>query len=192
MLTVTGNGRDELGDLILNDARAVCLHDVHFDRWAARLYDVPDDGEVFTLTELGTHCKGAVFGNGEHLITPELTRRIDEISHHIKGFYFGRYDIRCPSDEEVMKGENLRVVELNGVTSVSTHIYEPGFPLWKAYVNQTRETRIRSGIGIMAILTLVTLGILMLTAPSERTSRRDVIEDRGVNPQEVSLPATLK
>jgi len=58
--------------------------------------------------------------------------------------------------------------------------------------NQTRETRIRSGIGIMAILTLVTLGILMLTAPSERTSRRDVIEDRGVNPQEVSLPATLK
>jgi len=46
-----------------------------------------------------------------------------------------------------MKGENLRVVELNGVTSVSTHIYEPGFPLWKAYVNQARQWRQAYSIG---------------------------------------------
>jgi membrane protein DedA with SNARE-associated domain len=139
MLTVTGNGHSDLSDLILDDPRAVCMHATHFDRWASQLYDVPESGEVFQLTELGTHCKGALFRNGQNLITSEMTHRIEEISQGIQGFNFGRYDIRCQSEEDFKHGKNWKIVELNGVTSEATHIYEPGFPLFAAYRVLSRQ-----------------------------------------------------
>ena len=46
-----------------------------------------------------------------------------------------------------MQGRNLRVVELNGVTSEATHIYDPKLSLWQAYKVLFQQWRIAFEIG---------------------------------------------
>lgn len=130
---VIGDGVRNLERLILDDERAVCMARVYMRAQARRLFDVPAKGERIRLVELGTHCRGAVFLDGGWLKSPELEQTIDEVSRGIEGFYFGRYDIRTPSAEDLQRGENFKIIELNGLTSEATHIYDPGTGLWEAY-----------------------------------------------------------
>lgn len=83
-----------------------------------------------------------MFLNGGAIETPELLRSIDTISATYDGFYFGRYDIRTPSVDEFQAGRNFKIVELNGVTSEVTHIYQPGSSLRNAYRDLRRQWRI--------------------------------------------------
>lgn len=124
-LKLVGDGVHTLEELILKDQRAVCLADIHFNQHIDDLYTIPEEGEVIPLVELGTHARGALFFDANHLITKELTSEIDRISKSFEGFYFGRYDIKVPSKEALAKGEHISVIEINGVTSESTNIYDP-------------------------------------------------------------------
>lgn len=127
LATVTGDGVHTLEHLILDDERAVCLADYYAHKNHERLDDVPADGELVVLGDLGTHARGAIFLDACDLVTPELTERIDEVSQCFDGFYFGRYDLVAPSREALACGENLWVIELNGVTSECAHVYDPKY-----------------------------------------------------------------
>ena len=118
MAAVTGDGERTLEYLILDDPRAVCSAKFFFKKHAARLDDVPAAGEMVALSELGTHARGALFLDGAEMLTPELEREIDAISKSFPGFHLGRYDLR-------MDGDDLKVIELNGITSEPAHIYDP-------------------------------------------------------------------
>jgi hypothetical protein len=130
---VTGNGKSNLERLILDDARAVCMARYYLNQLACRLWRVPQPGESVQLVELGTHCRGAVFLDGGWVKTEALEAAIDSISKSYKGFYFGRYDIRTSCVQDFQQGRNFKVMELNGVTSEATHIYDPKNSLWEAY-----------------------------------------------------------
>jgi hypothetical protein len=130
---VTGNGKSSLERLILDDARAVCMARFYLNQLACRLWSVPEPGESVQLVELGTHCRGAVFLDGGWVKTEALEAAIDSISKSYDGFYFGRYDIRTPCVQDFQQGRNFKVMELNGVTSEATHIYDPTNSLWEAY-----------------------------------------------------------
>ncbi|MGH7456072.1 MAG: VTT domain-containing protein, partial [bacterium] len=116
LISVVGDGKRTLEELILADDRAVCMARLHLQKHEKNLYDVPPKGEKVKLVEVGTHCRGAMFLNGESIKTPALEAKIDEISKSFSGFYFGRYDIRTPSLDEIKNGTGFKVVELNGVT----------------------------------------------------------------------------
>ncbi|MGE9292109.1 MAG: hypothetical protein ACQKBW_00725, partial [Puniceicoccales bacterium] len=139
---VTGDGENTLEHLILYDERGVGMADFFLDKFDDRLDDVPAKGEVISLTELGTHCRGSLFLDGSHLATPELTAALDEISSHFKGFDFGRYDIRVPSVEDLQAGRNLKVIELNGLTSEATYIYDPKHSYFFGLKTLCRQWRI--------------------------------------------------
>lgn len=124
-LYLTGDGKHTLEELILKDPRAVCMAELHFDRHVDDLYEIPEEGKLIKLVELGTHARGAIFYDGSNLITPELTKEIDRISQSFEGFYFGRYDVKVSSEEHLKRGEGIKVIEVNGVTSESTNIYDP-------------------------------------------------------------------
>ncbi|MEQ9266049.1 MAG: VTT domain-containing protein [Balneolaceae bacterium] len=124
-LELYSDGTHTLEELILKDDRAVCLAEIHFEKHLERLYNIPEKGEKISLVEIGTHSRGALFFDAEHLISDKLVRKIDEISKSFDGFYFGRYDIKVPSEEHLKRGENISIIELNGVTSESTNIYDP-------------------------------------------------------------------
>lgn len=124
-MNLYGNGTHTLEELILKDDRAVSLAEVHFEKHMEEIYEIPEKGEEIPLVEIGTHSRGALFFDADYLISERLVEKIDEISKSFDGFYFGRYDIKVPSEEHLENGEDISVIELNGVTSESTNIYDP-------------------------------------------------------------------
>jgi len=146
-ITVIGDGVSTLEQLILNDSRAVCMAAYHLEQHSEKLYDIPEKGMAVPLVELGTHSKGALFLDGSRIITPELTDTIDRLSKNYEGFYFGRYDMRGESEEAFLEGRNLKVIELNGVTSEATHIYDPKHSVFDAYRILAEQWRIAYEIG---------------------------------------------
>jgi pimeloyl-ACP methyl ester carboxylesterase/membrane protein DedA with SNARE-associated domain len=144
---VTGDGASTLEELILNDERAVCMAKFYLDKQRENLFEVPTTGEQRQLVELGTHCRGAIFLDGDWAKTEELEEAIDRVSKKFDGFYFGRYDIRTPSVEDFRQGKNFKVIELNGVTSEATNIYDPKNSLFAAYRVLFKQWRIAFEIG---------------------------------------------
>ena len=144
---LVGDGKANLETLILQDARAVCLAKKYFEQNIERLMHVPEDGEEIQIVNIGTHSRGAIFADGEWLKTTELENKIDEICRGFAGFYFGRFDIRAKSFADLMCGENFKIIELNGVTSESTNIYDKKFSLTDAYKILFRQWRIAFEIG---------------------------------------------
>jgi hypothetical protein len=105
------------------------------------------DGEQLPLVTAGNHCQGAVFLDGAQLITPALSARIDEIARHVPGFFIGRFDVRYGSVDAFRRGADLTIVELNGVTSESTNIYDPGYGAWRAWRTLARQWQLVFEIG---------------------------------------------
>jgi len=142
-----GDGRRTIEDLILDDDRAVCLGRTHLDRMGPRLGEIPRAGEEVPLVEIGSHCRGAVFLDGERLRSTALEDAIDRASRGFEGFCFGRYDVRGPSFEDLAAGRGLRILELNGVTSESTDIYDPSRSLLHAWRRLFDQWRLAFEIG---------------------------------------------
>lgn len=144
---LVGDGKSTLETLILLDSRAVSLARKYFEQNAERLDSVPESGEEVQIINIGTHSRGAIFADGEQLITAELSEAVDKISRSFDGFYFGRFDIRAKSFDDLKRGENFKIIELNGVTSESTNIYDKKFSLFDAYQILFRQWTIAFEIG---------------------------------------------
>jgi hypothetical protein len=148
MTSVVGDGARTLEELILDDDRAN-LSQKHFRTiYQDQLAGVPAAGETITLAKLGSHCRGALFLDGKALITPALEMEIERIARTFEGFYFGRFDLRCPDAESLRRGEGICLIELNGVTSEATHIYHPHTPLMEGYRTLVRQWRYAYDIGV--------------------------------------------
>lgn len=145
---VVGDGRHTLEELVLLDERAVAIAPTYLRLHPDRLQEVPAAGETIRLVEVGTHCRGAVFLDGTHLATPELTARIEALSRQFEGFCFGRYDLRAASEEALREGRDFKVLELNGLASEATHIYDPNVPLREAYRVLFEQWRLAFEIGM--------------------------------------------
>lgn len=145
--TVTGDGRSTLERLILADERAVSMARFYLSKHEGRLWEMPAEGERVQLVELGTHCRGAIFLDGQWVKTDSLDEVIDRISRSFEGFYYGRFDIRARSIEDFKEGKNFKVIELNGVTSEATHIYDPRNSLFDAYRVLFEQWRVAFEIG---------------------------------------------
>jgi hypothetical protein len=142
-----GDGTHTVEQLILLDPRAVRMARHYLRVQAAQLWRVPEDGEPLTLVELGTRCRGAIFLDGSHIGTEALERAVDEMSKTFDGFFFGRYDVRTTDPAALQRGEGFKVIELNGVTSEATHIYDPRVGLFRAYRILFEQWRIAFEVG---------------------------------------------
>ncbi len=132
LLEVTGDGKKTLEELILADDRAVSLAKFHLRQNQNRLYEVPEEDKLIQIVELGTHACGATFREGRELITDDLVKVMNDISDSVPGFFFGRFDIKAPSPAQLKVGRGLTVIEVNGVSSESTNIYDEQYSFWDA------------------------------------------------------------
>ncbi len=144
---LVGDGRSRLGDLIQRDERAACMADTYARLSKRPMHDVPAKGERVQLVEIGSHCRGAIFLDGAHLLTPALEEEIDRIAQAHPGFFFGRFDLRAPTVEEFQEARGLQVIELNGVSAEPAHIYDPRVSVWEAYRVMFRHWRTAFAIG---------------------------------------------
>lgn len=140
MLTVVGNGRSSLQELILKLDRARLQWPILQNKFDGRLSEVPVSGKRIELVSIGNHCLGTTFLDGSHLINDRLSSTFDSISKQIPGFYFGRFDLRCGSVEDLYEGK-IQIMELNGCGAEPAHIYHPGYSLRKAVAVLFRHWR---------------------------------------------------
>ena len=132
-LHVTGDGVSSIKALMEKNERAslqIARFEVEFPEV---LEMVPVAGERRLLEPIGNHCRGTRFMSGNHLIEPGLTAVFDRISQKMEGIYYGRFDMKCGSLEEVKAGKGFKILEFNGVSGDPAHIYDPGIPVWKKY-----------------------------------------------------------
>lgn len=145
---VTADGKSSLGDLILQDPRARMIASTYFSRLHDQLDEVPAAGVEVLLASCGNHCQGTIFRNGDFLYTTQLHQAIESIAERFPDFYFGRFDIRYSSVEELRQGRNFRIVELNGAGSEATHIWDAKTTLTEAYTTLFKQWDILFQIGL--------------------------------------------
>jgi hypothetical protein len=130
-LSIIGDGVKNLQQLILEKDRAKIQWETLRIVYVDRLAEVVPLGKKIELVSIGNHCLGTTFLNFNHLINDKLNSTFDSISKQISGVYFGRYDLRCASLQDLENG-NIKIMELNGCGAEPAHIYHPGSSLIKA------------------------------------------------------------
>ena len=132
-LSVKGDGVSTIEQLLLKNKRAVLQLPTLRIKEKDKMNIVLKKNEEFIVVPYGNHVRGAKFLDDSNLIDEELTETIDSISKRVKGFYFGRLDIRYNTWEELKQGKNFSIIELNGSGSEPTHIYDPKHSLFRAW-----------------------------------------------------------
>ncbi|TCI85666.1 D-alanine--D-alanine ligase [Tenacibaculum sp. M341] len=132
-ISVIGDGKSSLQELIHQDNRAKIYFDLFKEIHKENLDSIPSENEVIKLTVIGNHSKGTQFINGNHLISKKLENTFDQLSKSIDGWYYGRVDLKYNSFKELEEGIDFKVLEINGIIAEPTHIYDSeNFTYFKA------------------------------------------------------------
>ncbi len=144
---VVGDGVSTLGELVAGDPRAGRLEHLYRARHAQLWDSVLAAGEPFRLVFSASHCRGAVFRDGSDYISEQLQDTLDGIFDDIPGFYYGRLDIKFKDHESLVKGENFVIIEINGASSESIHIWDRNTSLGDAVVTLLSQYRTLFSLG---------------------------------------------
>jgi hypothetical protein len=144
---VTGDGATTLRGLIESNPRHRRLKYLYLARLAGALERVPARGERVRLVFAGNHCKGSIFRNGAGEITDALSARIEAVARALPDFHFGRIDVRFRSLQALRAGESLSIIEINGVGSEATHIWDPNTALRDVFAVQFQHYGAAFAIG---------------------------------------------
>jgi hypothetical protein len=148
-LSVTGDGKSTVAELMKRSVRARFQLKRFRKEQPEILKQVPNAGQTLLLEPIGNHCRGTEFINANDLVTERLTEKFDRIAENIEGFYYGRFDIKVRSVADLQKGETIRILELNGVSSEPGHIYDVRMSLFKAYYDLTRHWKRMKEIAVL-------------------------------------------
>jgi hypothetical protein len=146
---VVGDGKSSIRELIVADTRLRLQAHVFFKRIGDQSERVPFRGEIVQLAVAGNHCQGTLFRDGQHLATPALSRALDKAVATFDGFCFGRFDLRYSDPEALRRGEGFKIIELNGLLSESTNIYDPSYSYFKGQRYLRRQWEIAYRLGAM-------------------------------------------
>lgn len=122
---VFGDGKQNLGELVKHNFR---YHNFYPNIFLNNDLDgnyIPKPDEKILLSSIGNHARGATFFDSSHKISKRLEEVFNDVRSHIEGFYYGRFDVKFNSWEELENGENFKIIELNGAASEPTFIYDP-------------------------------------------------------------------
>jgi hypothetical protein len=142
LLQVTGDGKSTLRELISFHPRAQHRMPEMEQRHGHRFDRVIPQGEIFYLSYAGNHNRGAQFTNLHKEIDADLHNVFDELSHYTNKFYYGRYDIKTTSIEDLKKGKNVLILEFNGCGAEPNHIYDCGMNIWSAYAEILKHWKV--------------------------------------------------
>lgn len=148
-LSVNGDGVSSIKELMMMDHRSAMQVERLQQKNIIDLHTVPAKGEVVLLEPAGNHCLGTTFLNANHLISERLNHVFDNISSTIPGFYYGRFDLRVTSINDLINGDNIKILELNGAGSIPGHIFDPSGKLLHAYRDVIHHWKAASDIAII-------------------------------------------
>jgi hypothetical protein len=129
-LTVTGDGQQTVKQLMSKTLRSALQIK---NKPSQLLNQVPAKDQIINIETIGNHSRGTRFINSNSQISPKLTQVFDDIAQNIEGFYYGRFDVKYQNFDDLENGKNFKIVELNGINSEPTHIYDQSTGLINAY-----------------------------------------------------------
>lgn len=130
---ITGDGKHSWGELMLQNPRIVHRRKELQKTWKSIWNKISDPGQKIKVEPIGSHNRGTKFMDGRSMITPLLTQQVNDWANQLPGFYFGRFDLKFNSWEELAKGKSFCILEINGVNAEPTHIYDPNYSISRAY-----------------------------------------------------------
>jgi hypothetical protein len=133
LLHVKGDGVSSLKELIEQHARAKHRLEEMQHRHGHRFNRIIEKDHIFYLSYAGNHNRGAHFTNLKDEIDENLHRVFDELSQYSGKFYYGRYDIKTTSINDLKAGKNFMILEYNGCGAEPNHIYDCNMKLLDAY-----------------------------------------------------------
>lgn len=133
LMVVVGDGCSALPELIRQHPRARQRFEEMTERHGHRFDWVLPVGEHFVLSYAANRNRGARLHNLQQEIDDALTAFFDRLSHHNGTFFYGRYDIKCNSLEDLRQGRNYSILEFNGSGAAPNHVYHCGLSIWQAY-----------------------------------------------------------
>lgn len=125
MMQVVGDGHHTLWQLIEQHPKARYRLEEMRIKHGQHLSNVLLAGEKYVLTHAANLNRGATFTNLEKEIDQSLLKLFDEISQRC-AFYYGRYDIKCNSVDELKAGK-FSILEFNGTGAEPNHVYNAGY-----------------------------------------------------------------
>ncbi len=141
-LQIIGNGRSKFGDLVTKNQRAKGRLSYLKEKYHTKWNHIVPSGITYKLEPIGNHNRGTKFIDGNHLINDQLLSVFRDIAKNIDGFYYGRFDLKVKSLDDLYKGKNIKIIELNGTNSEPAHIYDPNYSLIKAYKEIIKHIRL--------------------------------------------------
>ncbi|MBS1576672.1 MAG: hypothetical protein JST09_15325 [Bacteroidetes bacterium] len=133
LLEVYGDGKSTLWELIQAHPRAKYRLEEMKHRHEHRLDRILPENQHFYLSYAGNHNRGARFINLHDQIDDKLLAVFDQLSHYTGKFYYGRYDIKCTSINDLKQGINYSILEFNGCGAEPNHIYDCNMTIGQAY-----------------------------------------------------------
>ncbi len=140
-LSVTGDGNSTIKQLIEKEVRAAGRLDYLYEKFENNVEMVLPEAETLSLEPIGNHCRGTTFYNANKLINAQLNEVINKIALQIEGYFYGRFDLKVPNLQDLYTGKNIKILELNGVSSEVAHVYDPDYKLIQAYKDIARHMK---------------------------------------------------
>jgi hypothetical protein len=108
-------------------------------------------GHHYQLSDAANRTQGGRFVSLKHEIDENLQEVCDQLSHTVRDWYFGRWDIMCQSVADLKIGRNYAILEYNGAGAAPNHLYQNGYTLgyvyseilkyWKALYDISKASR---------------------------------------------------
>lgn len=138
LLQVTGNGQETVAQLLANTWRGQKQIERLNNYKADLLASIPEEEEIVIVEPMGNHIRGTKFYDANHLITPMLEKTVTEVIQASNGVYYGRLDVKAPSEAALMHG-TFSILELNGLTAEPGHIYDPEYNIFQVWAEIHRH-----------------------------------------------------
>ncbi len=145
-LSVTGNGKKTLRELVMENPRSAFQIKAIEQKMGSEMNKIVPENEEIILIPFGSHTRGAKFVDISSEVTENLAQKIDEICTKVSGFYFGRLDVMFENLELLKNGENFKIIEINGAKSEPTHMYDPKHSLFFAWKEIAKHWKIMAEI----------------------------------------------
>lgn len=140
-LSVTGNGKENIETLLGNSLRGwIQLSRLRIEE-PELLKMVPESGILVKVGNIGNHCLGTTFFSRNDLLGEEINKSFTNLLKDLKDIEYARLDLRCQSGEDLMKGQKLSIMEMNGLTSEPGLVFDPSWPVWRSWSEVARHLK---------------------------------------------------
>ncbi|MBT8327716.1 MAG: hypothetical protein KJP21_08330 [Bacteroidia bacterium] len=123
-LSVVGDGTSDVESLLMKHPRGRMYLNIISMDYPDRMRYVPAKHENYVVHHIGNHAKGTQFLNGNANLGTAINEVFTQMSTEVHGVFYGRYDLKVPSYADLLSGRNIKIFEMNGVSSEPGHIYD--------------------------------------------------------------------